>query len=110
MSEEALKALREKRAELISQVQEMHSEIFHIDHAIRLLGGRGPKRRNQMFGPGELIKLIGEAERLHGLSGPKKTALHIIRAKGLDATDKDLIRRVRWSVTECRKRMAGRGV
>jgi hypothetical protein len=61
-----------------------------------------------MFAAGELMRLIGEAERA-GFSTHREIALYIIRTKKLDATDRDLIRRVRWSVGECRKRLNAKG-
>jgi hypothetical protein len=105
---DAITALRQKRAELVAQVQALHSEIYHVDAAIRLLGGKPRKPQNRFFGPGELIRMIGEAER-SGMSAPREIAGYIMKAKGLDQTDKSLVRRIRWGVTDCRKRMAARG-
>jgi hypothetical protein len=76
--------------------------------AIRALGGEPPKKQNRYFGPGELIKLIGEAERA-GLKTPRDVAHYVMETKQLDTNDKSLVRRIRWGVTDCRKRMAARG-
>ena len=108
MSEEALNVLREKRADLILQIQALHSEVYHIDAAIRLLGGGRERKQNRMFAAGELMRLIGDAERA-GSATHREIAMHIIRAKKLDATDRALINRVRWSVSECRKRLNAKG-
>jgi hypothetical protein len=43
------------------------------------------------------------------MSAPREIAGYIMKAKGLDQTDKSLVRRIRWGVTDCRKRMAARG-
>ena len=109
MSEEAIHALTEKRTALMLQIRELQSQVFHIDGAIQALGGRPAKRQNRFFGPGELIRLIGEAER-SGLSTPRDVARYIMKAKELNETDKAVVRHVRWSVTECRRRMNARGV
>ena len=109
MSEEALKALAEKRAALIVQIKDLQSQVFHIDGAVIALGGRMPMRHNRLFAHGELMRLIGDAER-SGLNTARDITLYIIKTKRLDAEDVSLYRRLRWSVTDCRKRMAARGV
>jgi hypothetical protein len=109
MSEEALKALAEKRAALIVQIKDLQSRVFHIDGAVIALGGRMPMRTNRLFAHGELMRLIGDAERT-GLNTARDITQYIIKAKRLDAEDAGLFRRLRIGVTECLKRMAARGV
>jgi hypothetical protein len=93
MSEEAIQALTEKRAALIHPIRELQSQLFHIDGAIQALGGRPAKKQKRLFGPGELIRLIGEAER-SGMKAPREVAANIMKAKNLDQTDKALVRRI----------------
>ena len=109
MSEQTIEVLTAKRAELMARIRDLQSQVFHIDGAIIALGGRMPKRQNRLFGPGELMRLIGEHERA-GLTRSIDIARAIMSAKRLDIEDREIVKRVRWSVTECRKRMAARGV
>lgn len=113
MSEEALKALTEKRAALMAKIRELQSDVFHIDGAITALGGRmaaaAARRQSRLFGPGELMRLVGEAERA-GESDPRHIAISIMRSKHMDLTDRELVNRMRWKVTDCRRRMTARGV
>jgi len=109
MSEEAIQALTEKRAALMTQIRELQSAVFHIDGAIIALGGRMPNRLRRIFGQGELMRLIGEAERA-GHSTIRAIAHHIMTAKKMDVEDAELVNRIRQSVKECRKRMNARGV
>jgi hypothetical protein len=109
MSEETIEVLLRKRGALMIQIRELQSQVFHIDGAITALGGKPLKRlQNRFFGPGELIRLIGEAER-SGMKAPREVAAYIMKAKDLDETDKAMVRRIRWSVTDCRKRMNRQG-
>jgi hypothetical protein len=79
---------------LVAQIKELQPQVFHIDGAIHALSGKPPKRQNRFFGPGELIRLIGEGER-SGLQTPRDLARYIMKAKQLDETDKALVRRIR---------------
>jgi hypothetical protein len=108
MSTDGIDALLRKREELLAQVQGLQSAIFHIDQALALIGyGKGRVARR--FANGELIKLIGEAERA-GNQTPTRIAQYIMAAKGMDQDDKKLVARIIFSVKDCRKRMNARGV
>jgi hypothetical protein len=94
---------------LIARIKDLPLQVFRIDGAIMALGGKMPKRQRRLFGPGELVRLIGEQERA-GLTTSRQIALKIMTDRKLDVEDPELIRRVRWAVTNCRKRMNARGV
>jgi len=68
-----------------------------------------PKRRNRTFANGELLPLVGEHERA-GLSRAIDIAKAIMTDKRMDMEDADLVKRIRWSVTDARRRAAARGV
>jgi len=107
MSTDGIDALLRKREELLAQVQGLQSAIFHIDQALSLIGyGKGTVARR--FANGELIQLIGEAERA-GNQTPTRIVQYIMAAKGMDQDDKKLFARVLFSVKDCRKRMNARG-
>ena len=108
MSTDGIDALLRKREELLAQIQGMQSAIFHIDQALNLIGysTRVVARR---FANGELMRLIGEAERA-GNQTPTRIMQYVMASKGMDATDKKLAARVLFSVKDCRKRMNARGV
>jgi hypothetical protein len=55
------------------------------------------------FRNGELVALIGEAERA-GHDSLKPMTEYAMKAKGLDTGDESLLKRIRWSVGECRTR------
>ena len=62
MSTDGIDALLRKREELLAQVQGIQSAIFHMDQALNLIGySKTVKAR--CFANGELMALIGEAER-----------------------------------------------
>lgn len=106
MSTDGIDALLRKREELIAQIQGLQSAVFHIDQALALIG-YGKNRVARRFANGELIALIGEAERA-GHQTPTRVAQFIMAAKGMDTSDKVLTKRIVFSVKDCRKRMGGR--
>jgi len=103
MSEATIQGLLDKRAELTAELQGLQSAIFHIDATLALLGFPGVAKRNRRFGNGELVKLIGEAERA-GHTTAQQTTLYVMRAKGMDPNDESLRKRIWGSVKDCRKR------
>ena len=109
MSDETVSILLAKRTELLEQVQKVQATIFHIDMTLEAFGykpgGSKPKRR---FANGELIRLIGEAERA-GVTSANGIARWIAQTKGWPVNDQTLAKRTLWSVKECRKRMNARG-
>jgi hypothetical protein len=108
MSTDGIDALLRKREELLAQIQGAQSAIFHIDQALALIGySKGVKARR--FANGELLKLVGEAERA-GHQTPMRIAQYIVAAKGLDAEDEKLRARIIFSVKDARKRLNARGV
>jgi hypothetical protein len=104
-------ALLVKRAALAIQIQEAQSAIFHLDATLRLLGHDPHARKayGRLFANGELIALIGEAERA-GHKTPVPILDYLMKAKGLDATDKRLRHKLLYRVKDCRRRMNARGV
>jgi hypothetical protein len=108
MSTDGIDALLRKREELLAQVQGLQSAIFHIDQALALIG-YGTKTVARRFANGELMKLIGEAERA-GNQTPTRITQFVMAAKGMDQADAKLTARVLFSVKDCRKRMNARGV
>jgi hypothetical protein len=107
MSTDGIDALLRKREELLAQVQGLQSAIFHIDQALALIG-YGKARVARRFANGELIALVGEAERA-GNTTPVRIAQYIMAAKGMDAADEKLRKRIIFSVKDVRKRLAARG-
>jgi hypothetical protein len=108
MSTDGIDALLRKREDLLAQVQGLQSAVFHIDQALALIG-YGKKRVARRFANGELMALIGEAERA-GNQTPTRVAQFIMAAKGMDGADKVLMKRIVFSVKDCRKRMNAKGV
>lgn len=107
MSTDGIDALLRKREELLAQVQGLQSAIFHIDQALALIG-YGKARVARRFANGELIALVGEAERA-GNQTPTRVAQFIMAAKGMDQSDEKLRKRIIFSVKDVRKRLAARG-
>jgi hypothetical protein len=95
-----------KRAELASQVQGLQSAIFHIDATLSLLGHTARPKVSRRFAPGELLALVGEAERA-GCDTPTKITTYILAAKGFGS---ELRGKVMFSVKDARKRLNARGV
>jgi hypothetical protein len=88
------------------------SAISHIDQTLALIGyvdGTPVFGRTRRFANGELIALIGEAER-SGHKTVNAIVQYVMGAKSLDPTDEKLRRKIVFSVKDCRKRMAARGV
>ena len=108
MSTDGIDALLRKREELLAQVQGLQSAIFHIDQALALIG-YGTKIVARRFANGELMRLIGEAERA-GNQTPTRIMQYVMATKGMDQSDTKLAARVLFSVKDCRKRMNARGV
>jgi len=108
MSTDGIDALLRKREELLAQVQGIQSAIFHIDQALNLIG-YSTKVVARRFANGELMRLIGEAERA-GNQTPTRIMQYVMAAKGMDASDKKLCAKILFSVKDCRKRMNARGV
>ena len=99
-----------KRAALASQIQEAQSAIYHLDATLKVLGHDPGARKGYggIFASGELIALIGEAERA-GHKTPVPMLDYIMKAKGLDATDKRLRQKLLYRVKDCRKRLNAKG-
>lgn len=92
----------------MAQIEGLQSAVFHIDQALELIG-YGQRRIARRFANGELMKLIGEAERV-GHQTPARIAQFVMAAKGMDQTDRKLVSKIRFSVKDCRKRMSAKGV
>ncbi len=107
MSTDGIDALLRKREELLAQIQGMQSAIFHIDQALSLIG-YSKTTVARRFANGELIRLIGEAERA-GNQTPTRIMQYIMASKGMDQSDKKLCARILFSVKDCRKRLNAKG-
>lgn len=92
----------------MAQIQGLQSAVFHIDQALELIG-HGQRKIHRRFANGELMKLIGEAERA-GHQTPTRIAQFVMAAKGMDETNRKLVAKIRFSVKDCRKRMTAKGV
>lgn len=105
MNEDVFESLLRKRSELEAQVQGLQSAIYHIEQTLELLGYDPVKPRvsGRRFANGELVALIGEAERA-GHSIPTTITAYVMAAKGMNPNDEALHKRVMWSVKDCRKR------
>ncbi len=110
MSNTTIELLLRKRGELLASAQGIQSAIYHLDQTLALIGytDENVVARGRRFANGELIALIGEAER----SGHKTVTpivQYVMSAKGMDLTDERLRRKIIYSVKECRKRTSPRG-
>jgi hypothetical protein len=109
MSDDIISALLAKRTELAEQVQQIQATIFHLDATLEAFGYRpGSHKLKRRFANGKLIRLIGEAERA-GVTSINSVARWVVQAKGWNAADATLFKRVLWSVKECRKRLNAKG-
>lgn len=104
-----IRALIEKRAELADKVQKLQSSIYHVDATLAVFGHfEGKQRSLRVFANGELIRLLGEAER-GGATTLAAITAYVMKAKEMDPGNVKLRKRIYWSVKECRKRMNARG-
>lgn len=111
MNDAIVQTLLEKRSELVAQVAKMQAAIFHIDETLAVFGHHvgGPRRQPRVFAHGELIALIGDAER-SGAATNAAVVERVMRAKGYHPADPMLRKRVAWSVKDCRKRLNAKGM
>lgn len=108
MTKLIVSGLIKKRSEIAGEIQSMQADLKAIDRALLVFGFEdiesiAPRRqrpRPPLFKSGELISLIGEAERA-GLDNNPDIADWIIQKKGWGAS---LYKRVWSSVKDCRKR------
>lgn len=107
--EHIISGLVKKRAELFGELTRLEADLRHLDATLRMFGYEKPehidpkfkRRRPSLFRPGELMRLVCDAER-SGLEDNPSIADWIIREKGFDPEN---YRRVRESVKDCRKRI-----
>ena len=109
MSDDLISGLLAKRTELTEEVQKLQTAIYHLDATLVAFGYKPGKTPTRRFANGELIKLIGEAERA-GVSTVASIARWVVKSKDWNVEDRILHKRVLHSVKECRKRMNARGV
>jgi hypothetical protein len=64
-------------------VQQLQATIYHLDAALAAFGHGPAKTYQRRFTNGELIRLIGDAERA-GAMTPTAQARWMIKAKGWD--------------------------
>jgi len=111
MTEHVISGLVKKRSELAGELDRLRADLRAIDRALIVFGHDDPKsikaankRRNPtLFKSGEVIALVGQAER-EGLDNNPDIADWILRKKGWSAS---LYKRVWNSVKDCRKRFKG---
>jgi hypothetical protein len=109
MTDHLISGLVAKRAEVAGELEKLRQQLVHIDGTLRLLGYEDPKsirphfkRKNKpLFGPGELMALVGQAERA-GCDDAVSVTRWVMLARNLD---EGLYQRVRASVKDCRKRL-----
>lgn len=105
MSEDLIQGLLKKRNDVSEQIHDLQNIIFHIDATLKALGYKRSlvKKQKRIFRNGELIALVGEAER-KGIDGPTPIAAYVAERKGLNFDERSMRRRLVASVKECRKR------
>ena len=105
MSELAVNALLERRAVLINQIKDLQTHVFHIDGALIAIGYKNPPKQRgaHMFQRGELIALVGQAER-QGCKTAREVAVWLMKNRGMDPEDRDALNHMIGKVKECRKR------
>ncbi len=107
MSDHAISALKKKRSELAGELERVKSDLRAIDRALLVFGFEDiesiePRRkpvRARLFRSGELVALIGEAERA-GLESNADIAAWIVERRGWDQVR---LKRVHQSVKDRRK-------
>lgn len=118
MSQQAIKALVEKRAELAGQLAPLEREatalrgqINHLDHVLVMLGYDDPDRIRpkrptvNRFKHRELSIFVRELQR-EGLSvSNREAALRLIEAKGWDTSDADLLGKVSDSIKSAKRHL-----
>lgn len=112
MQDETLReALVKRRAHLAGKIDTLTEELCHVDGMLKALGvGQPHKIRTRrlhrgppLFARGELIALVGAAERA-GHKSPSSIALYIMVRQHFNVEDDRLYQRVRESVRACRKK------
>jgi len=107
-----ISALVAKRAALAGQMLDLDKQkaalrvqLGHIDHTLAIFGYGDPPRdikpklpKVYRFKRRELPRLMGDAKRELGEVTNKAVALYVMVAKGWDADDADLVRKVTDSV------------
>jgi hypothetical protein len=102
---EAIEAILKKRRELEVRLHGLQSAIYHLDQTLELLGYNPdqPVKTGRRFANGELVAMVGEAERL-GHTSQSQIVTYVMTAKGWDVEDETLRKRIAYSVKDCRKR------
>ena len=114
MTDHVISGLVKKRAELAGDLEVLRQKLQHIDATLEILGYQNPNaivprfRRHKppMFRSGELMALVGEAERLGHCDNVTITRW-IMEQRGLD---EGMYKRARESVKDCRKRLNRRRI
>lgn len=115
---DALKTLIAKRAELAGllaplerEAATLRTQINHVDHVLLMLGYENPEAIRpkrpvvNRFRNRELSIFVRELQR-DGLSlTNREAALRIVAAKGWDAGDADLLRKVTDSIKSARRHL-----
>ena len=80
MSDDLISGLLAKRTELTEEVQKLQTTIYHLDATLVAFGYKPGKTPTRRFANGELIRLIGEAERA-GVATVASIARWVVKAK-----------------------------
>ena len=115
MNKQVIDGLKRKRSELAGEIKQLRADKKAIEAALKVYGVNRPdllpekyrERGARLFEHGELMALVGKAQR-GGLTSPTCITRFIMRAKGVDPEDRHKFNRYYGSVTDCRKRMKGR--
>lgn len=115
MNKQVIDGLKKKRADLAGQIKQLKADKKAIESALKVFGVNRPdllpetfrERGTRLFEHGELMALVGKAQR-DGLTSPTDITKQVMQAKGVDASDRHLFKRYYDSVKDCRKRLKGR--
>ena len=109
--ETIINGLKQKRAELAGELERVRKDLAAIDgaliafgyHDVKQIPPKRTRRRPPLFKAGELMALVGEAERA-GCADNASVAAWIMKERDMQP---ELYQRVRDSVKDCRKPKRG---
>lgn len=106
MTDTLIDGLLAKRTEVSTQLLSLQSNLYHLNATLELLGHKPDEhKRQRFFANGELIRLIGDAER-SGLTSSESITQQVMKSKGFDYKDGDMRKVMLAKAKECRKRTA----
>lgn len=102
-------------ADMERKIEEARSDLAHVLATIRLFAGEGERvtaymNLTRLFPRNELPRLAREALEAHpdGID-TRAIALHVIAAKGLDASDRHLRKAIAYKLVQVLRRQERRG-